>query len=268
MVRTTQGIDKGNRGKSATLGVEKVQSQMGRFHKRSFLPRLRNVLQRIPLKPVDINCLYFLEYAGIPPSEAAFNRGRCEVREATPEDLERVLQCQTPREALWKRVQLKDRCVVAIAGGRIVGFEWFCDKPFHLEERYAYKIAIPSDAIYAYDAFIVPEHRVSGVWLKFKTIYLRSLMQSRGRQRIITTIDHGNQISMNTHLRFGFRLSFKVLVFRLFGRSFFLERKVGREELTSPLSPSITRTQEPGEVPESWFSGPPHTGRGWRGELG
>jgi hypothetical protein len=30
------------------------------------------------------------------------------------------------------------------------------------EDRYAYKIENPPEAIYAYDAFILPEHRVSG----------------------------------------------------------------------------------------------------------
>jgi hypothetical protein len=67
------------------------------------------------------------------------------------------VECKATREAFLKRFQSNDHCVIAVVDGRVVGYEWFCDKPAHVEERYSYEIEIPRSSIYAYDAYIVPE---------------------------------------------------------------------------------------------------------------
>ena len=239
---------------SANMPSERIQQQIGKFPRRSVLSKVRNLLQRIPFKPLDINYLYFLEYAGIPRREAIFGRACCEVRRATLKDLRGITECQSTPEAFLKRFQSGDHCVVAVVDGRIVGYEWFCDKPTHSEERYAYEITIPRNAIYAYDAYILPEYRLSGIWLKFKTVYLRELMQSLHKRKVITMIDRGNRMSMSTHLRFGFRLVHKVFVFKLFGKTFFLEKPFHREKSASPSDVPFTGTVEQDESNEPWFS--------------
>lgn len=226
-----------------------LEAQMRQFPQRPTLMRLRHLLQRIPFKPVDINCLYFLEYPGIPLCVSIFSRARSEVRSATVGDLPGIIKCQNTPRAFLKRFQSKDHCVVAVANGQVVGYEWFCDKASYVEERYSYKIDIPQDAVYAYDAFILPEHRLSGIWLKFKTVYLRELMQSIHKRQIITMVDSGNQMSMSTHLRFGFKLIRKVFVLKVFGKSIFWERKV-----TSTRPMLLPRTIEPHERSESCFT--------------
>ena len=228
----------------------RIQEQMSLFQRRSLLVRLRNLLQRIPYRPIDINCLYFLEYAGLPPRETAFRRLRGEIRGATLDDLDGITRCQSTPHAFLKRFQSNDHCVVAVVDGHIVGYEWFCDKPFHLEERYSYKIEIPPDAIYAYDAFILPEHRLAGIWLKFKTAYLRELMQALRKRKILTMIDHGNHMSMNTHLRFGFRLVRMVLIVKLFGKSFYLRKNVCGETLAPASQVSFARALGHSEAKE------------------
>jgi hypothetical protein len=171
-----------------------------------------------------------MEYDGIPPGDSNLQRGRANVRRATLEDLEGLVACQNTRGAFLKRFELNDYCVVAVSDGRIVGYEWFCDRPSYLEERYLLEIAIPPDAIYAYDGFILPEHRLGGVWMKFQSVCLRQLMQKLRRQKVLTLIDYGNSLSMNTHLRFGFKLVGKVFVIKIFGKSFFFKRPVAKNE--------------------------------------
>jgi hypothetical protein len=62
-------------------------------------------------------------------------------------------------------------------------------------------------------------------------------------------------MSMNTHLRFGFTLTRKVFVLKVFGKSFSLERSVHREKLASTPRPEpLTRTLEEEKSEESWFS--------------
>lgn len=237
-----------------TTDSSTTQSQAGQFPRHSLLVMVRNLLQRIPLKPLDINCLYFLEYVGIPRRDAALGRARCDVRSATTADLEGLAGCQNTPDAFLKRFDSNDHCVIALVDGRIVGYEWFCDKPAHLEERYAYKIEIPRSAIYAYDAYILPEYRLSGIWLKFKMVYLRELMQSLHKRKIITMVDGGNHLSMSTHLRFGFKLVRKVFILKLFGKTFFLEADVRREGLASVRTESFAGTLERDDSEDSWFS--------------
>jgi GNAT superfamily N-acetyltransferase len=189
---------------------------------------LRSALRRVPFQPLDINCLYFLEYAGIPPQRDQHERSHADVRCATPEDVEGLARCQHTPEAFLKRFDAGDHCAVACVDGRIVGYEWFCDRSLYVEERYAYEIDVTPEAIYAYDAFILPEHRLTGIWLKFISCYLRDLMKRSGKQRIITMIDAGNHLSMKTHVRFGFRVVRKVLVVKMCGRTFSWKRLRGR----------------------------------------
>ena len=232
----------------------RAQQQTWQFAHGSFLAMVRNVLQRIPFKPLDINCLYFLEYAGIPRRSAALGRIRGEVRHATVGDLQGMTKCQDTPDAFLRRFESNDHCVVALVEGRIVGYEWFCEKSIHIEERYAYKIEIPRSAIYAYDAYILPEYRISGIWLKFNTVYLRELMQTLGKRKIITMVDSGNHLSMNTHLRFGFKLVRKVFILKLFGKTFFFETDIHREGLASSQSGSSAKRTERNDREESWFS--------------
>src|SRR5262245_18494642 len=144
---------------------------------RPFLVNLRSLLQRVPFAPVDINCVYLLEYAGRPPQSAALLRGPAEVRTATIEDIEGLTRCQNRPHLFRNRFEANDYCVVATVDGRIVAYQWFCARPLYREERYGYAIEVPPDSIYEYDVFILPEHRLGGIWFKFHCLFLRELME-------------------------------------------------------------------------------------------
>jgi hypothetical protein len=205
-----------------------------RLRRRPLLLNVRSLLQRIPFKPLDINCLYFLEYVGIPTPHPGFLRGRADVRRGTLEDLEGLTQCQDKRVAFLNRFAANDYCAVAVIDGRIVGYQWFCVRPLYVEERYSCQIEVPRDAVYEYDIFILPEHRLSGLWFKFHCLYLRELMERRQRQRVIGMVDYGLRLPMNTHLRFGFRLFRRVVVIQIFGKSICLGRAIRGDRASQP----------------------------------
>jgi GNAT superfamily N-acetyltransferase len=207
---------------------------MGRIHRRPLLINLRCLLERIPFRPLDVNCLYFLEYVGIPPRHANLLRGHAALRKATLQDLEGLTKCQNSPRAFRDRFKANDHCAVAVLDGCIVGYQWFCDKPLYEEERYGYQIEIPPDAIYAYDIFILPEYRLAGLWFRFHCLYVRDLMQRLHRQRIIGMVDYGNRLSMNTHLRFGFRLVRRVFVIKMFGLVVFTRASAPGEKVDLP----------------------------------
>ena len=211
-----------------------VVARARRLRHRPLLLNVRSLLQCIPFTPLDVNCLYFLEYVGLPPQHPGFLRGRAEVRTGTLEDLEGLTQCQDKRLTFLSRFEANDYCAVAVVDGRIVGYQWFSDGPLYVEERYSCRIEVPRDTVYEYDIFILPEHRLAGLWFKFHCLYLRELMGRLHRQRVIGMVDYGSRLSMNTHLRFGFTPFRRVVVLKIFGQSICLGRDLRGDQASRP----------------------------------
>jgi len=218
-----------------------------RLRRRPLLVNLGALLELIPFRPLEINCLYLLSYEGLPPRDAALLRGPGAVRSATQQDMEGLLKCQDRPLAFANRFRANDTCAVAEVEGRIVAHQWFCVRPSYTEERYGYEIEVPADAIYEYDVFILPEYRLAGIWFKFHCLHLRELMERLDRRRIIGMVDYGNRLSMNTHLRFGFKPFRRVFVVRLFGSVFFLGKNLVGDRQAPPrwVSSGRVRGREP-----------------------
>lgn len=170
----------------------------------------------MPFIPVDLGLLYFIEYTGIPPSTDNY-RFDGVIRWATANDLTALEICNPKRETFTARFNQGDHCVIAKDNsGNIVGYEWFSVNRFHVESHYYHKIMIPTDSIYAYDAFILPEYRIRGLWLGFKN-RVGELMTRFNRSRLITFVEFGNSMSFKTHFRYGFKLYRRVLIIRILG---------------------------------------------------
>lgn len=182
-------------------------------------PRLllaQKVLRRLPGRPFDIGKMCFLRLDGPPNVPASMLRGSADVRFAQDDDLDGLVALQDKREIFEGRMRDGDRCVVAIAGGRIIGYEWFSDRPIHRETSWGYSICIPGGFVYAYDAYIDPEYRNTGLWLRFKA-YLSEWMVECDKRGVLTFVDYGNWASLRTHLRFGFEPTGNILALRLIG---------------------------------------------------
>ena len=189
-------------------------------------PRLllaQKLLRRVPLRPIDIGKLCFLQLNGLPNVPPAMLRGDADVRFATADDIDGVARLQDKAPLFRDRFAEGDRCVVAIVDDRIVGYEWFSDNPVHHETAWGYHIAIPGGYVYAYDAYIDPAYRNTGVWLRFKA-HLAEWMAACGKRGVLTFVDYGNWPSLRTHLRFGFEPTENVFALRVIGLRLF--RKV------------------------------------------
>ena len=189
-------------------------------------PRLllaQKVLRRVPLRPVDVGKLCFLQLDGVPRVPPSMLRGQADVRFATADDLDALARLQDRRELFRDRFAEGDRCVIALADGRVVGYEWFSDNPVHHETGWGYWITIPGGYVYAYDAYIDPGYRNTGLWLRFKAD-LAEWMTAGDKKGVLTFVDYGNWPSLRTHLRFGFVPTESVLALRVAGLRLF--RKV------------------------------------------
>jgi len=184
----------------------------------------QTLLRRVPLRPIDVGKLCFLQLNGVPNVPAAMLRGHADVRFATVDDLDALARLQNRKPLFCRRFADGDRCVIAIIDGRIVGYEWFSDSPVHHDTGWGYRITIPGGYVYAFDAYIDPAYRNTGLWLRFKA-HLAEWMAARGKQGVLTFVDYGNWPSLRTHLRFGFRPTESVVALRIISLRLF--RKVG-----------------------------------------
>jgi len=178
---------------------------------------VQKIVRRIPFRPLDVGKLCFLRLDTIPRVAPGLLRGPGRVRLASIEDLDALVALRDQRQVFLDRFAEGDRCVVAEVGGRIAGYEWFCDRDSHEETAWGYRIAIPPAFVYTYDAFIDPAYRNSGIWLRFKA-HLGQLMMESGHVGVLTFVDYGNWPSLRTHLRFGFKPAGDVLALRILGK--------------------------------------------------
>lgn len=203
----------------------------------SLLTVTQKILRRVPFAKLDVNCLNCLEYYPI-EGNATTTDGAILIRAAIPTDIDPMGECGNFPERLPERFAANEHCVVGISGGKVIGYQWFCDKSLRTEERYGYIVEIPSDAVYGYDAFVVPNHRRSKVWTQFHTQYLGGLLASLGRNRVIVMVDQNNNVSMKAHLGLGYRLYRKVYIFVVFGKCFWIAKDSRSRMLTQECRPT------------------------------
>lgn len=190
---------------------------VARLADRSPFGVFRSAVEHLSLRRVRVGRLCLLRLEGRPVVPRTMLRGPAKVREGRVGDLEGLaLLGEASREEFARRVVAGDRFAVAVVDGRIIGYEWFSTNAFQMAEPFHYRIEIPQDSVYAFNAFILPEYRLGGVWLKLKA-YLAGLMQDLNRTRVLTYVEAGNRLSMNSHLRFGFKPCKKVFIINVQG---------------------------------------------------
>jgi hypothetical protein len=203
---------------------------------------LQTLLKLIPLRPVEIGKLCFLRFDGIPRVPKGMLRGAADVRLATADDVDGLTQLQDRRGAFLSRFAHGDLCVVAMMGSLIVGYEWFSEAAEHIEAVWGLTIAIPRNFVYAYDAYIDPAYRNTGIWLRFKG-FLGHWMSIHDKSGVLTFVDDGNWASLNTHRRFGFVPTSTVFVLKVFGKSFFTQRDAVTSSSSLVARPDTTASQ-------------------------
>lgn len=180
--------------------------------------KLQILLKNVPFHPLRVELIYLLSFEGRPAVPGSILRGIGNVRLATIEDVPGMIECRGVDADYARRLSNGQQCLVAVVDTKIVGFEWFCHKPNQVKPPYGYKLALPVDTAYAYDAFLLSEFRLKGFWLRFKSA-LADLMLQWSKCRVLTYVDYGNWISLRTHLRFGFTVTKRVLIVQILGRT-------------------------------------------------
>lgn len=192
----------------------------GRLLGKTPLLILQLLLERLPLRPVELALLYVVRFDGVPDIKCD---GGVEVHAAGPDDVEELAKCMAKRGKFRKRFMQGDYCLLARVDGGAAGYMWFCTNASHVEEKCGYELRIPHGAVYCYDEYVRPEYRKRGV---FKHMYgkLAAWMRERRKNAVISMIAHGNEVSRNIHMKVGFRPVRRILYLRIFGLRIFRER--------------------------------------------
>ena len=207
-----------------------LPDKLNRLSKRPPFLILQTILDRIPGCPFHIGKFYTLELAA---ERAKRMRGFGSVREGGPQDVAGMCLLENKEALFRQRFTAGERCVVAVDKDEIVGYEWFCLKPLYIEECSSYRLNIPQDTIYAYDALVKPAYRLRGIWQLFKK-HLLDQGRRIGRDNILTLIDHDNTPSLKAHLRFGFVIVKQIKMLRFLNKSFFFEKHIDQGAVRSP----------------------------------
>jgi GNAT superfamily N-acetyltransferase len=174
------------------------------------------VLYRIPFHPIRVVYFRRLELRGSPEAPV---RAETTTRLADRSDLNLLVRCFDKRETFERRFASGESCLIALADGAVVGYEWFSTKRRQVEERYGYPFDIPGDALYSYDAYTSESHRDRGVWRQIM-VAAAAMRAREGKERIVAHVEYGNPGSYAAHLRVGFRPIERYLFLSVLGLRF------------------------------------------------
>ena len=205
------------------MQLSNIKGKISQYIKTPPFVLLERALRKVPFNPVEVEWLYVLKHTGVLTGSPS--RGPGYIREAKLDDACEMAQLGSKLELFEQRFEEKEHAAVAVVDGKIVAYSWFSEKPFHFEDHHQYNLPIPPDSIYGYDLYIHPKYRMSGLWVKFM-IYLADLMKKSGRVSIITMVEYGNFISMNTHIRFGFTPLRVVRIIKVLGSRMYMEKNI------------------------------------------
>jgi len=142
--------------------------------------------------------------------------GGVTLRAAGPEDLSALADVVgKPAAEFRRRFEEGDLCFIAEAGGAVVSVEWVRLRKYRLEEvDYAFDPG--PRGLFLYDAFTAPEWRLRGLHVNVLQ-HVVEWAPARGVEDVFCHITHGNDLSLRTHLRFGFRVAQYITQVRLLG---------------------------------------------------
>jgi len=126
------------------------------------------------------------------------------IRQASPNDLSKMLQCYDKKSEFIDRFSKGDLCFVGEYKGDIVSMVWICFKEYYVE-RDDFLFLLGEDGAFIYDGFTHPAHRMRGMHVYLLNDVIEFLSR-KGESKIYGHIDHENDLSMQTHIRFGFRV--------------------------------------------------------------
>ena len=185
----------------------------------------KDVLGKIPGRPIKAEYLYTSQLNKLlPPSSSHKTDEQINIRECTTDDVNLLCECVNKRNLFERRFSNGEVCIIATYNNSIIGYEWFSLQAKYHDERNVFTYKIHPDSIYAYDAYIQPEHRGKDVFYKI-THAANKLVQKHNRKRLVAHIEHENYASLISHKRLGFNIVDSTIFISIFNRIVTIRKK-------------------------------------------
>jgi hypothetical protein len=130
-------------------------------------------------------------------------------------------------ERYANRFKQGDFAIVTELHDEIVGMVWIeiSNGRGHYEEDNEYRFPQPKSSAWTYDGYIAPEYRIRGVWVSNTDELVRHLKE-QSFQRVDCMIKGLNHNSLNSHLRYGYRIRRHVIFVRFLFLRIYLEKNL------------------------------------------
>jgi len=211
--------------------VEKISSLFARFRRNSPLWLLQRLFAHIPGKPIKLHIRYFFKYTG---DHDSVLRARFPgtIRWGDQSDLPGIIECagRSKDEFFKQRIKNGDRCIVAVeAHDSIQAYGWLCMDNRHIEDKTGFVLEFPRRSLYAYDIYITPKYRLTGIWVGIMQLILDSAYYHPDAG-LHCFIDYGNTASLKPHIRYGFKVYQRTVILSFMGRSFRFTKPIEHNE--------------------------------------
>ncbi len=222
--------------KATTRNIGKRLRKLFRLIREGRVDQLvRHFFDVMPRSVFHVDVLYLTELTS--PNHAVRRPRQLRVREVQSGDvpeLARVFHRENPGELAARLTAGHPGFVCETPEGDIVAMAWLNLGSEHGEPEKFCRFALPDDAAWEYDLWILPEWRIRGaiVALLFHTF---EFVRTRGRTRLFGYASWHNRESLASHRSFGHRIVGRVLVINVLGVRVCRHRRV--------VPPKLTRTQ-------------------------
>ena len=128
------------------------------------------------------------------------------------------------------RFKKGDQVIVAELNGQIIGMQWVETGQVHYETKNEYCFPLPIKSFWTYDGHILVDWQVKGVWAGI-TDELICYLRKYAIDTVYCMVNGLNRHSINSHLRYGYRIRRQVVLIRFFGLRIQFERNLDQMTL-------------------------------------
>lgn len=182
---------------------------------RSLGEKLLYKISATRLSTVFYYSRFFILKFSVPENDSILGLSSIKTRIAIFEDIDRLNQLFLNVEYAI-RFKRGDVCVIAENKDNIIiGMEWL---QFNKDQEGGqdYKISIPTQSIWLHDGYVQTVYRLRGIWVNLMS-GINNFCRKNAIREAYTIIYSGNQISINTHIRYGYKFNKEVIYIRLLG---------------------------------------------------
>ena len=185
-----------------SMADSKIERSISLVRQKKFATLLKIAIKStIPRKLLYFDMLYIVGVSSVDTKK--LRTKNLSSRMASLSDIKKLSQIYGDSEVFRKRFENGCECMIAEIKGEIAGAIWLqYNDTYRTNCEYIYRPE--SKLVWIFDAFIVPKYRLRGVF-PFLISEIINYVNANAHEGVCGEIHYENQVSINAHLKIGFR---------------------------------------------------------------